>query len=205
MRMSRSNDVEFTAWLRERQTMLLRASKAICFDSQNAEDVLQEALGDVYQRWSKLRTHPNIEAYVIRVMVSKHSNLRRKWARRQSENESPFALAESILEIADKSDDVVQRLLVQSALKSLTAIQRAVLVLIYEHGLVLREVAETLEIPIGTIASHLARGKASVAAYLSLVPEFEKSIKMELPSVAASSIHETSILEIVIGEVVEDE
>ena len=111
-------------------------------------------------------------------------------------------MAESVLQIADQSDDVVQRLLVQSALKSLSAIQRAVLVLVYEHGLVLREVAEVLEIPMGTAASHLARGKAAVAAYLDLVPEFEKSIKKELPS---SSAYESNVAEIVFGEVVDDE
>jgi RNA polymerase sigma factor (sigma-70 family) len=128
-------------------------------------------------RWNKVREHDNPEAYVIRVMVSKHADLRRKWARKRQEKEVSWELAESVLTIADQSDDVVQRLLVQSALKSLSSIQRAVLVLVYEHGLVLREVAEILHIPMGTAASHLARGKAAVAAHLELVPEFEKSIK----------------------------
>jgi hypothetical protein len=69
----------------------------------------------------------------------------------------------------------------------------------------------------GTAASHLARGKAAVAAYLELVPEFEKSIKKELPSGAASSSYEgygnngnsgnsgNNVSEIVFGEVVDDE
>jgi len=89
---------------------------------------------------------------------------------------------------------------VQSALKSLSAAQRAVLVLFYEHGLVLRDVAEVMGIPMGTAASHLARGKAAVAAYLNLVPEFEKSIRK---SIAAPE--ESNVEEIVFGEVVEDE
>ena len=123
-----------------------------------------------------------------------------KWARRRQEKETTFHLAESVLQIADQSDDVVQRLLVQSALKSLSAAQRAVLVLVYEHGLVLRDVAEVMGIPMGTAASHLARGKAAVAAYLNLVPEFEKSIRK---SIAAPE--ESNVEEIVFGEVVEDE
>jgi RNA polymerase sigma factor (sigma-70 family) len=203
--MSKNDQIEFTMWLRERQTVLLRAARAICFDTQNAEDVLQEALTDVYERWSKVSKHENPEAYVIRVMVSKHADLRRKWARRRSEKETTFELAESVLQIADQSDDVVQRLLVQSALKSLSAAQRAVLVLVYEHGMVLREVAEILEIPMGTAASHLARGKAAVAAYLDLVPEFEKSIKKSLPGSSTSIDHDNNVAEIVFGEVVEDE
>ena len=135
--MSKGNQVEFTIWLRERESALLRAARAIAFDAQNAEDILQEALADVYQRWNKVKDRENPEAYVIRVMVSKHADMRRKWWRRQQENETPWELAEDVRNIADHSDDVVQRLLVQSALKTLTAAQRAVLVLVYEHGLCL--------------------------------------------------------------------
>ena len=195
--MSHQDQVEFTLWLRENQKAFLKAAKVICFDTQNAEDVLQEALADVYKRWAKIREHDNPEAYLMRVMVSKHADMRRKWLRKQEERETSWDLAENIRDIADQTDDVTQRLLVQAALKSLSAIQRAVLVLIYEHGMVLREVAEVLQIPMGTAASHLARGKAAVAAYVELVPELEKSAKKEL---AAPT---DNIREILNAEVVE--
>ena len=178
--MNSRDQVEFTLWLREKQSAFLRAARVICFDTQNAEDVLQEALADVYKRWSKIREHENPDAYLMRVMVSKHADMRRKWLRKQQEKETSWDLAENIRDIADQTDDVTQRLLVQAALKTLTAAQRAVLVLIYEHGMVLREVAGVLEIPMGTAASHLARGKAAVAAYIELVPELEKSAKKEI-------------------------
>lgn len=195
--MSHQDQVEFTLWLRENQKAFLKAAKVICFDTQNAEDVLQEALTDVYKRWSKIREHENPEAYLMRVMVSKHADMRRKWLRKQQELETSWDLAENIRDIADQSDDVTQRLLVQAALKSLSAIQRAVLVLIYEHGMVLREVAEVLEIPMGTAASHLARGKAAVAAYVELVPELEKSSSREIGA------PENKVQEILIAEVVD--
>jgi RNA polymerase sigma factor (sigma-70 family) len=196
--MSSQNQIEFTLWLRENQKAFLRAAKVICFDTQNAEDVLQEALADVYKRWSKIRDHENPEAYLMRVMVSKHADMRRKWLRRQQEKETQWELAENIRDLVDQTEDVTQRLLVQAALKTLSAAQRAVLVLIYEHGMVLREVAEVLQIPTGTAASHLARGKAAVAAYIELVPELEKSAKKEI------SGSNKNQLEIVIAEVVEN-
>jgi RNA polymerase sigma factor (sigma-70 family) len=195
--MSHQDQVEFTLWLRENQKAFLKAAKVICFDTQNAEDVLQEALADVYKRWSKIRDHENPEAYLMRVMVSKHADMRRKWLRKQEERETSWDLAENIRDIADQTDDVTQRLLVQAALKSLSAIQRAVLVLIYEHGMVLREVSEVLQIPMGTAASHLARGKAAVAAYVELVPELEKSAKKEIAA------PEDNIREILNAEVVD--
>lgn len=194
--MSHQDQVEFTLWLRENQSAFLKAAKVICFDTQNAEDVLQEALADVYKRWSKIRDHENPEGYLMRVMVSKHADMRRKWLRKQEERETSWDLAENIRDIADQTDDVTQRLLVQAALKSLSAIQRAVLVLIYEHGMVLREVAEVLQIPMGTAASHLARGKAAVAAYVELVPELEKSSAKEL-NAPTENVREILIAEVV--------
>jgi len=197
--MSQQDQVEFTLWLRENQKAFLRAAKVICFDTQNAEDVLQEALADVYKRWKKIREHENPEAYLMRVMVSKHADMRRKWLRRQQEKETSWDLAENIRDLVDQTDDVTQRLLVQAAFKSLSAAQRAVLVLIYEHGMVLREVADVLQIPMGTAASHLARGKAAVAAYVDLVPELEKSANRELPGRKSANIE----IETVLAEVVE--
>jgi predicted DNA-binding protein YlxM (UPF0122 family) len=91
---------------------------------------------------------------------------------------------------------------VQAALKSLSAIQRAVLVLIYDHGLVLREVAETLQIPMGTAASHLARGKAAVAAYIELLPELEKSANKEISS-PFNNVNNVREIEIINAEVVD--
>ena len=198
--MSQQDQVEFTLWLRENQKAFLRAAKVICFDTQNAEDVLQEALADVFKRWSKIREHENPEAYLMHVLVSKHADMRRKWLRRQQEKETSWDLAENIRDLVDQTDDVTQRLLVQAALKSLSAAQRAVLVLIYEHGMVLREVADVLQIPMGTAASHLARGKAAVAAYVELVPELEKSAKKELPNSKNVKIE----IETVIAEVVDN-
>jgi hypothetical protein len=65
--------------------------------------------------------------------------------------------------------------------------------------MVLREVAEVLQIPMGTAASHLARGKAAVAAYVELVPELEKSSSRELPNRSSGK----NEIETVIAEVVE--
>ena len=202
--MPKQSQIEFTIWLQERQSVFLRAARTICFDAQNADDVFQEALADVYTRWDKLKGHENLDAYVIRVMVSKHADLRRKWARKRAEKETSLELADSVLQIADQSDDVAERLLVQAALKSLSAVQRAVLLLIYEHGLVLREVAEVLEIPMGTAASHLARGKAAVAAYVQLVPELENSPKK---SIAANRNEKanSNITEVAFAEVIDND
>lgn len=200
-----AKQAEFTQWLSERQRMLMKSARAICFDAQNADDVLQEALIDVYEKWEKVRLHENPEAYVIRVMVSKHIDMRRKWARRRQEKETTFDLPQEVLQIADQSDDVLKRLLVQSALKTLTPMQRAVLVLTYEYGFILREVAVVLQIPPGTAASHLARGKAAVATHIGLIPELEKSSTQAITSPRDTSELSDEYMEAELAEVIENE
>ena len=180
-RNSRSSaENEFTAWLSTHQRTLIKSARAICFDQQNADDVLQEALADIYQRWAKIRDHENLEAYAVRVMVSKHADLRRKWARRQSESETTLEMADFLFESIDNSDELAERLLVQAALKSLTAPQRAVLLLSYEYGYLLREISEILNMQQGTVSSHLARGKAAVAQYVQSAPAIANRSRKEL-------------------------
>ena len=194
--MSKNSQIEFSLWLGERQSMLIRAARSICFDSQFADDVLQEALMDIYKRWEKIKAHENLDAYAIRVIVSKHADMRRKWLRKRSEKEVELAYAENLIALTDESDDVAERLLVQSALKSLSTMQRAVLVLHYQYGFALNEIAQALEIPPGTAASHLARGRATVAVNVEWLPAIAKSERKALKS--------RKILEIESGEVHEE-
>jgi RNA polymerase sigma factor (sigma-70 family) len=113
--------------------------------------------------------------------------MRRKWHKKRSENEVELAFAENLIALNDEGEDVAQRLLVQSALKSLSTMQRAVVVLHYQYGLSLNEISKTLEIPIGTAASHLARGRALVAVYTEWLPAIGKS---ETKSLKARNILE---------------
>lgn len=208
MRVSARDKREFTEWLNARQTSLIKAARAICFDSQNADDVLQEALTDIYKRWDKVRDYENLDGYVIRVMVSKHADLRRKWARRAEESTIPWDASESLLGDIDDSELVIERVLVQSALRSLSADQRAVLFLIYEYGFTIKEVAHQLELPVGTAASHLARGRDAVERFVSRKFEISngahRSIEnMRLDPEKASNKEEIRENEIEDAEVIE--
>ena len=178
--MSKSSQIEFSNWLRERQTLLIHAARSICFDVQFADDVLQEALMDIYKRWDKIKAHDNLDAYAIRVLVSKHADMRRKWLRKRSEQEVELSYAENLIALSDEGNSIAERLLVQSALKSLSSMQRAVLVLHYQYELQLNEIAKALEIPPGTAASHLARGRAIVATKIDSLPQMVEREKKSL-------------------------
>lgn len=151
--------------------MLIAAARGICFDKEIAEDVLQEALIDVYKRWSKIKNHENLEAYTIRVMISKHIDQRRKGNRKRNENEVEYTDAFALALVEETSEKVLESVMVQNALKSLSGMQRAVLLLHYIYGYSLKDISALLKIPPGTAASHLARGRASVSEFVNFLPE----------------------------------
>ena len=150
--------------------MLIAAARGICIDTQIAEDVLQEALTDVWKRWEKIKDHENLEAYVTRVMISKHSDMRRQWNRKSQESQVELDQAASLTYIGEDSDSVLASMMIQQALKALTPMQRAVMLLHYEYGYTLRDIAVVLKIPSGTVASHLARGKATIVERAEILP-----------------------------------
>lgn len=168
--MKKANKEEFSAWLDSRQVMLIAAARGICIDTQIAEDVLQEALTDVWKRWEKIKDHENLEAYVTRVMISKHSDMRRQWNRKSQESQVELDQAASLTYIGEDSDSVLASMMIQQALKALTPMQRAVMLLHYEYGYTLRDIAVVLKIPSGTVASHLARGKATIVERAEILP-----------------------------------
>ena len=180
--LSKTKEGEFTQWVNERQLMLIRAARGICFDKQLADDVLQEALADVFKRWEKIKDHENLEAYAIRVMISRHTDMRRKIRRTHNNRELGLDQIIEIATHADEGEELAQRLLVESAMKSLSAAQRAVMLLHYEYGYALREVATILDLPVGTVASHLARGKAAIATYVNFLPEILDTDKKKMIS-----------------------
>ncbi len=194
--LAKARDREFTEWVNQRQLMLIRAARGICFDKQLADDVLQEALADVFKRWEKIKDHENLEAYAIRVMISRHADMRRKIRRTHDDRDFGLDQVAEIAAHADESEDLAQRLMVQSAMKSLSPAQRAVMMLHYEYGFALREVAKVLDIPAGTVASHLARGKAAVATYVNFLPEIMDADKKKITANQMTEIENWTVKEV---------
>jgi RNA polymerase sigma factor (sigma-70 family) len=178
--MRKSSREEFAAWLETRQVMLIATARGICIDTQIAEDVLQEALADVFKRWDKIKDHENLEAYTTRVIISKHADMRRKWNRKSRENEVELTEALALEYLGQDYESVLESMMIQQALKSLTPMQRAVMLLHYEYGYTLKELSRVLKIPSGTAASHLARGKAAVAEKALILPEIARQERAAL-------------------------
>jgi RNA polymerase sigma-70 factor (ECF subfamily) len=131
-----------------------RAARLILRDPELARDAVQDGLIRAWRDLPGLRDPDRFDAWLHRLTVNACLDLARRRRRRPIEVElSPIHHPT----IADVSMTVARRDLVEDVLRSLDTGGRAIVVLHYYLGMSLSEVADTLDIPAGTVKSRLHR------------------------------------------------
>jgi RNA polymerase sigma-70 factor (sigma-E family) len=146
----------FAQFVAARQRALQRTAWLLTGDWAVAEDLVQTALVRSWPRWERIRRRDDPELYVRRAMVNTWASWRRRrwWGERPSETvpDAPAA--------GDVAAEVTVRVAVRSALRSLTARQRAVLVLRIFDDMTEAQVAYVLGCAVGTVKSTMAQAAA---------------------------------------------
>ena len=137
------------------------AQVAMMVGSQaEAEDAVAEAYLRAWNRWSKISTYENPEAWVRQVAYRHAVSTWRKAVnrlhahRREHTEEQVGALSPDHVAIV-------------AALRRIPADQRRVIVLHHLVGLSVAEIHRETGIPAGTVTTWLARGRRALAAYLT--------------------------------------
>jgi RNA polymerase sigma-70 factor (sigma-E family) len=146
----------FAQFVEARQRALQRTAWLLTGDWAVAEDLVQTALVRSWPRWERIRRRDNPEIYVRRAMMNTWAS----WRRRRWWGERPSAAVPDSQAAGDVATEVAMRLAVQSALRSLTARQRAVLVLRVFDDLSEAQVAQVLDCAVGTVKSTMAHALA---------------------------------------------
>jgi RNA polymerase sigma-70 factor (sigma-E family) len=146
----------FTQFVEVRQRALLRTAWLLTGDWALAEDLVQTALARSWPRWERIRRRDDPEFYVRRVMV----NTWVSWSRRRWRGEQPSGKLPDGQAPGDMAAEVAVRIAVRSALGSLNARQRAVVVLRVFDDLSEAQVAQVLGCAVGTVKSSMARAIA---------------------------------------------
>lgn len=147
--MQDSDEERFTEFVRASSASLFRTAYLMTGDYQRAEDVLQSALVRVYQRWHRVASMAEPEAYARKVVVSQAAS----WWRKRSSHESPLVLRDEP-SWDGRLEDVPEHERVWQAVLSLPRRQRAVTVLRYYEDMSEARIAETLGMAPGTVKSH---------------------------------------------------
>lgn len=160
--MRRSDENEFSDFVRAHSATLFRTAYLMTGDYQRAEDLLQTTLVRVYQRWPRVREMHRPVGYARKVLVSQSSS----WWRRRSSHESPGLRADEP-DGVDPLRDLDEHERVWAAVLSLPPRQRAVMVLRYYEDLTEAEIAATLDMAPGTVKSHAHAASQRLAEMLA--------------------------------------
>ena len=150
--------VEFTRFVREHTSDLLRTGYLLTGDSSSAEELVQDTLARLYPKWHLVESADVPLAYVRRSLANGFVNHTRRAARREFAVEY---LPESIDE-SDAAGRLDDRDELWTMLRTLPERQRAALVLRYFHDLPDDEIATALGCREGTVRSLISRGLAAL-------------------------------------------
>jgi RNA polymerase sigma-70 factor (sigma-E family) len=154
--MNALEDDEFRGFVAARGTALLRTAYLLTGDQQLAEDLVQTALEKAVARWGSIRVVAAAEAYVRRTMYREQVSL---WRRRRVSELLTTVVPEP--RGRETSGGVVEeRLVMRQALMTLGRRQRTVLVLRYFEDLTEQQVADMLDISVGTVKSQAHKALA---------------------------------------------
>lgn len=148
-------DAQYADFVRSRSHALLRSAYLLTGDRHLAEDLVQEALARTHRAWSRLHDSGNAEAYARRTMYHAQVSM---WRRRRVPESLPGELPHTV--DGDHADATARRVAVQQALQSLSARQRAVVVLRYFEDHTEAEAAELLGVSVSTVKTQTARALA---------------------------------------------
>ena len=136
--------------------MLYRYAYRLCGKAADAEDLTQETFGKAMLRMDQLRNPDRVKPWLYRI-------LRNLYLRRvRDEKRSRVIPIENAGELpAREADEVppVDPLVLQAALDDLEETFRTPVILFYFEGFSYRDIAEQMDLPIGTVMSRLARAK----------------------------------------------
>ncbi|MFE2988286.1 SigE family RNA polymerase sigma factor [Streptomyces sp. NPDC059262] len=147
------SEAEFTAYVQERRASLYATAYHLTGDRFEAEDLLQSALFSTYRAWDRISDKAAVGGYLRRTMTNLHISA---WRRRKL-NEYP---TEELPETAGDTDAMrgtELRAVLWQALARLPETQRTMLVLRYYEGRTDPEIADILDISVGTVKSSIWR------------------------------------------------
>jgi RNA polymerase sigma-70 factor, ECF subfamily len=175
-------------------------------DPTEASDITQEVFIKVFRNIGSFHGDASLRTWLYRIAVHEASNQRRWWKRHRRQeiamdapccgrcdaepegDPEPLSstLADGRVSPFDQAAREELRAHVEAALRQVPEVFRTVVVLREIEGFAYEEIAEILDVNLGTVKSRLTRGRAALRALLAP----EQGAKKELPQRAFPTIRD---------------
>ena len=133
-----------------------------CGDGALADDVAQETFLRAYQRIGTYRSEGGFDSWLFSIAYRAFASekRRRHWSAEELK-EAPEAVEPDARQANGAATDIAR------AMRQLREPERACLSLCYQWGMSHQEMADVLDYPVGTVKTHIARGKAKLREHLT--------------------------------------
>ena len=138
-----------------------------------ADDVMASAVFAAFRQLSKFQDGTNFKAWIYKILTNKcfvaNREIKRSAIDVESIDEHFFSTDRKAQKIAFEDPENFLDLCgdeVSEALKQLSSAQRSCLLLLTFEKYSYKEIAEIMEMPVGTVMTHLARGRAKLRRVL---------------------------------------
>ncbi len=150
----------FEELVRRHQLKVLRIASKYLGNSTLAKDIGQNTFLEIYRALSRYKTSGSFRSYLFRVLINQchmaHRRMNYEKLARQTIVHSPSAREPELLETQLIAEE--KRKEVEAALLKLSRKLRSVIVLRFSGDLSYQEIAEILDVPLGTVKRRLFDG-----------------------------------------------
>lgn len=180
-RASNGDPAAFNRLMEAHERRMYAVALRICANREDAQDCLQETMLRIYRSIASFKGQSSFATWVYRITMNTCLDEIRR--RKNKHNASLDSLLETGWSPKDESGspekhaiDRETRKCVSNAIQELPEDMRAAIILRDIQGLTYEEIAQTLDINVGTIKSRISRGREKLREKLKKNPElFEKS------------------------------
>jgi RNA polymerase sigma-70 factor, ECF subfamily len=141
----------------------------LCGDPDEARDLVQETLLKALRAFASFRQGTNFRAWMFRILRNTFLTSRTGLERRNTQQEDEETFSQAAVSTETPEIALIRRAdteLVQAAIAQLTPAWQEVVLLADVEEMKYKDIAEALDIPIGTVMSRLARARQQIKAHV---------------------------------------
>ena len=170
------DDSAFDELVQRYQDMVFNLSYRLLGSYDESADMTQEVFLQIYRKLGSFRRDASLRTWIYRIVINRAKNRQRWWMRRigemtamsldEAEANPTCELIALEVALATAPDKALERKeesqLLMRAIEQLPFSHRTILLLKEIEGLSYDEIAATLNLPLGTVKSRLARARKSL-------------------------------------------
>jgi RNA polymerase sigma-70 factor (ECF subfamily) len=151
---------------------LRRFAGALVRDAADADDLVQVTVERALARLHQWRRDARLDAWTLGIMKNAWiDELRRR--RRHERVHAPEEAGENVCATDEKVEMRMRAMAIERGMARLPDEQRLAIALVLVDGLSYRDAAGVMGVPLGTLTSRLARGRATLEAFIAAPPSGE--------------------------------